>query len=183
MNKILKIKVGDLKKIIREAVLGLNEESDNLIDENQSDSLDAQVDRYLGSYESDAKPSKNEGFDRFMRNLLKEEGEETKDDTEGAVPKKLTADDLDLESFANSVVRLIENYDSLLEVKNTIAQRAKRFLEKSYDESAVSAYENILKNDHSLVIGQSKEETDDEEFVAPLSDRSGGGASGAGGGV
>jgi len=154
--------------------------------EEGSDSIDSQVDRYLAQYESEAKVSKNEGLDfRLMtRRFLIEAGDEGEDEGGGdekpeepAVPEeptKLTLDDLDVESFANSLVRLIENYDSLLEVKSTLARRAMNFIGKSYSPEVVDALKEKLREDHGLVPGESKEDVDNEEFVAPLADRSGG---------
>jgi len=86
-----------------------------------------------------------------------------------------------MESFVNSVVRLIENYDSLLEVRSTIARRAMNFIAKSYEPDVVESLKRTLRDDHGLVPGESALDVSDEEFQAPPADRAG--ASPGGGGA
>lgn len=162
-------------------------------DEEGGDSLDNQVDKYLGQYESEAKTAKTEGLDfRMMtRRLLNEAGEDEDeaggeedapaDDAGGA---KLTLDDIDVESFANGVARLIDNYDSLLEVRNTMLRRAKSFLKKTYGNDVLEAYDRLMREQHGMEDGKSSDEVEAEEFPAPGADRAGqgdvGGTSGGG---
>lgn len=94
---------------------------------------------------------------------------------------KLTLEDIDVESFADSVVRLIENYDSLLEVQSTLVRRAKNFLSKTYDTDVTEMFEKVLRETHGIVAGESKQDVADEDFVAPKADRAGEGPPGAGG--
>ena len=114
-------------------------------DENEKkiareDSLDAQVDKFLIAYEADSKEIKKESFNfrSSMRALLLEEEEEETDDAEDAedepadaLVKKLPAEDLNMEEFVNNVMRLVENYDSLLEIRDTILKRALNFIAKN----------------------------------------------------
>ena len=174
MNR--KLNVAGLKKIIQEQVkLLLNEEK---MKKEMKDSLDQQVDDLLISYESEAKTKKNEGLDfrmmtrRFLSSPLLE-AEEDKD------KKKLTIEDIDIEDFAASVSRMIDNYDSLLEVRNTLARRAINFLIENYEEDVVNESKNVLEEEHDISIGKTKTELEDEEFEAPFADRAGG----SGGGV
>lgn len=176
-----RIKIRDLKRLLKESLLA----EGNEVPEESGDSLDSQVDKYLGEYESEAKNSKNEGLNframtlRFLREVGEDEGSESKvpaDDSGG----KLTEDDIELETFVNSVVRLIDNYDSLLEVRNTLVRRAKNFLTKSYEEAVVQKFEDILREEHGIEDGKSKMDIADEEFPAPSAARAGdGGAGGA----
>jgi hypothetical protein len=186
------IRVGDLKKLLREELLR-EDEGEQTPPEEGEDSLDAQVDRYLSQYEGEAKSVKTEGFDfrALTRRILSEAGEDEDegggdeeaadaggDDVGAEEPTKLTLEDIDMDSFANSVVRLIENYDNLLEVRSTLARRAKNFLAKSYDESVVVEYERTLREDHGIVAGETKMDVDAEQFPAPAADRAGGGGEG-----
>lgn len=169
------------------------------------DSLDTQVDRYLGQYEGEAKTSKKEGrdFRMMLRRLLSEAGEDEDDDKkdddkpadddaglggddplggddDAAAPSKLGPDAIDIQEFANGVVRLIENYDSLLEVRSTLARRAINFIGKTYSPEVVESLKSTLRDDHGLVPGESDKDVSDEEFPAPAADRAGeGGAGGA----
>ena len=135
------------------------------------DSIDRQIDRYLADYESEAKSAKNEGRDwrRTVRRIVEADEEGT---------PELGDSDLDIASFTNSVVRLIENYDSLLEVRNTILRRSANFLGKNYDQSIMNEFLDNLKEDHGIVIGKSPEDVADDEFQAPPAARAGEGGGG-----
>ena len=145
------------------------------------DSVDSQIDQYLNDYEVEAKSLKEEGRDwnRTLRRLFEadEEGEEGE---EGEEPPSGTLDEIDVGSFTNSVVRLIDNYDSLLEIRNTILRRASNFLNKNYKSEVVDAFQEHLRNEHGMEIGKSSDELDAERFIAPISDRAGAGGGGGG---
>lgn len=145
-------------------------------EEDGEDSLDAQVDKYFASYESEAKNAKNEGLNmrlisrRFL--MEAEEDEEKKEDEEGekeekpAEDKKLTAEDIDVKSFATDVMRLVDNYDTLLEIRNTVLRRATNFLVKNYDPSVSETFKEELLESFGVEIGKTKSEEQDE-FQAP----------------
>lgn len=192
------ISIGDLKKMLREALL--REDDSAELKEDGNDSLDSQVDRFLGQYEGEAKSAKAEGRDFRMltRRILNEAGEDEDeggddedagaddagdDAADAGEPAKMSMDDIDIDSFANSVVRLVENYDSLLEVRSTLARRAINFISKSYEPEVVEALKQVLRDDHGLIPGESEETMDDERFPAPGADRAGDGGGGAGGGA
>lgn len=186
-----KINSQDLKKIIREQIRSVLVEE--TVKKELQDSLDQQVDDFLISYESDAKVKKNEGFDfRSMtrsflsttsRTLLEAEGDEEEekpaDEEKPEEKKKLSAEDIDIEEFASSVVRLIDNYDSLLEVRNTLARRALNFLSDNYSPDVVNQFKIVLEDEHDITIGKSKADEEDNEFPAPAAARAGSGGGGA----
>ncbi|NBW57964.1 hypothetical protein EBR43_09350, partial [bacterium] len=149
MNR--KLNVSQLKKIIREQVKLLVEGDKKEL----KDSLDQQVDDLLTSYESEAKTKKNEGLDfrmmtrRFLSSStaqLLEADEDKGSDKEKEEKKKLKMEDIDVEEFAGSVSRLIDNYDSLLEVRNTLARRAVNFLIENYEQDVVNEFKNVLED-------------------------------------
>ena len=207
-TKTIKIRVGDLKKILREQLMWEAEENDaavkaGLVDEegeDGEDSLDAQVDKFFMDYENEAQSMKAEGKDwrRTVKRLLGEaeddeegtdeptdDAEEPADDTEGVdspdSPDKPSVDDINVESFVSSVVRLVENYDNLLEIKNTILRRAANFLAKNYDNAVVEQFKDKLEESHGIEIGKSQRDHEDEEFAAPKAGAAGPFGSGAGG--
>lgn len=160
--------------------------------EEIGDSLDAQVDRYLHDYEYEAKMTQTEGLDwhRQMRRLMLEappeeeeapeeepapEGEEGEEAPEGPPPEppKLSVNDIDVEAFVNGVIRLIDNYDALLEVRSTLARRAVNFIGKQYDEQVVKMVLKAMREQHGLVPGQTKDEVEAEEFAAPRAGHAG----------
>ena len=173
----MKININDLRKIIHESVKSLLTE-DKKAAEELDDSIDRQIDKYLSSYEEQSKPTKKES--REFRNLTRDflsvlsEADEKKEDE-----KKLTIEDLDVAVFADSVVRLIDNYDSLLEVKDTIAKRAIKFLEKNYEPDVADKFKIVLEDEYDIYVGKTPL-SDLEKYPAPPADRangSGGGAS------
>lgn len=171
-----------LRKIITEEVKKVILESSEK--ELKEDSLDLQIDSYLTDYESEAKKIKSEGVDfrrmtrRFLVEAEDEDEKPEENEKDSAEKKKLTAEDLDLENFAASVVRLIDNYDSLLEVKLTIAKRATNFLLKNYETSVIKEFKEILSDQHDIFVDHPEQA--DEPYLAPPADRalgpSGGGA-------
>lgn len=165
----MKLNIKKLKQLLRESLL--TEETDT---HEQEVSLDAQIDRYFAQYESEAKTSKKEGRDFRMltRRILGEAGEDDKE-PDADEQQKLTIEDIDVESFVNSIVRLIDNYDSLLEVRNTIIRRALNFVSKSYEDDVVRSFKTVLRDSHGMVAGESDLDVSDEEFKAPPADRAG----------
>jgi hypothetical protein len=140
--------------------------------EDGEDSLDNQIDKYLVDYEVEAKVSKNEGKDfRMMVRRFLSEAEE--DESEDEKKDKLKTEDIDVESFVNSVMRLVDNYDSLLEVRNTILRRAVNFLVEGYEPDVAQSFKDLLLDSYGLEIGKSKSEVEDEEFQAPAAERAG----------
>lgn len=175
---IHKINSQNLKKIIREQVKNILHEE--VVKKELEASLDQQVDNFLISYESEAGVKKNEGFDfrSMTRNFLSTSSHSLFEADETEKPeekKKLEAGDIDIEDFASSVVRLIDNYDSLLEVRNTLARRAINFLSENYTPDVVNQFKLILEDEHDIVAGKSNAEEDDDEFPAPPADRAGNG--------
>lgn len=155
------------------------------------DSLDAQVDRYLADYERNSKTESDPTDQLEWRDLVRriilaeapedeedpeaggggeEGGEEEMPDDDAAVAEplpKLGLDDIDTEQFANDVARLIENYDSLLEVRRTLIRRAVNFLAKNYDEHVVKELKYALRDHHGLMMDKSKREHEAEDFMPP----------------
>lgn len=207
--------MGALRKLFTEGEIArlLKEEDDSLAHESgaSGDSLDNQVDRYLGDYESAAKRTEGDAFGVSVeqmealdwRDLVKgrliteapedeEDGEgEEAEDVAPAPPagagdddaSKLGLDSLDVEAFANDVARLIQNYDSLLEVRSTLLRRASSFLKKTYKDEVVDAFEDSMRDDHGMEAGSSPHDLEDEKFKSPAADRANGSAEpGVGGG-
>lgn len=146
--------------------------------EEGNDSLDAQVDKYLVDYEKDSKNAKNEGkdFRTTVRRFLSEaeEGEGGDEDAaEGDETKKLTEDDIDIKNFLVDVMRLVDNYDALLDVRNTILTRAVNFLLKGYEPGVANSFKEMLMDDYGMEIGKSKADVEDEKYQTTPADRAG----------
>ena len=63
-------------------------------------------------------------------------------------------------------MRLMENYDSLLEVRNTILRRASNYIAKNYEEDVVESFNADLLDSYGIEIGKSNFEMEDEN-IAP----------------
>jgi len=190
MKKRKVIRTSQLRSIIAEETRKILFEAEEAeLKEPGEDSIDSQIDSYFSDYESEAKNLQREGRDfrslvrRFLREAAEDEEEskekddeeekEDKEDDEEKEPEKLTIDDVNVESFASSVVRLIDNYDSLLEIRNTILRRAVNFLSKSYEKDVVDSFKEVVQERHGMEIGKSKSEIEDEDFQPPAAARAG----------
>lgn len=169
------LQLSQLRKLIAEEIKrSLHEVGEKEKLEEGEDSLDAQIDKYLVEYESESKVAKTEGrdFRMMVRRFLSEaEGDEEKKDEKS--PAKLKAEDIDVEHFLNDVMRLVDNYDALLEVRNTILRRAVNFLVKGYEPAVAEAFKENLMDAYGMEIGKSKSEVEDDEFQSPAADRAG----------
>jgi len=176
------------KKLVESYRRNLHEAEDKKAEDEGEDSLDDQIDRYFNDYESEAKSAKVESRDwrRTLRRLLEAEGDEeadtkaSSDEKDTKKPAKLSVDDIKVDSFLDSVMRLIDNYDSLLEVRNTILRRAVNFLNKNYEPDVAQQFKDSLRDSYGFDIGKSAKDVSDEQFTAPPAERasgpSGGGA-------
>lgn len=171
------------KRLVESFRRGLHEAEEKKTEDEGEDSLDDQVDRYFNDYESEAKSAKVEGADwrRSVRRILEAEGDEAADEeaTEEE-PAKLSADDIKVDSFLDSVMRLVDNYDSLLEVRNTILRRAVNFLNKNYEPDVAQQFKDSLRDSYGFDIGKSAKDVSDEQFPAPPAERASGPSGGGG---
>lgn len=176
MSKKIKIRLGDLRKLIEQR---MNEEEDaapepepfspEIEKEEVGDSLDAQVDRFLDEYEQEAQSSDVASESKIFHDLMADVLAEDSDLNAG---EKKTLDDISIEQFANSVANLVENIENLLEIKNTILRRVMNRLADTYEPSVNDAFEEAMERNHGLAIGKSKLDIEDD-FQAPSADRAG----------
>lgn len=133
-----------------------------------NDSVDDVIDKHLLDYEENALSIKNENFNfkDFVLTSILSEAEGDKSDLDQMI---------NIKDFAKDVIRLHDNYDSLIDVTDIILKRAYSFLEKNYGKDVLKDFENCLKDDFQIEIGRTK--TDMEtDFTAPYAKRSGGGS-------
>ena len=173
---MVSLKLNQLRALISEEIKkNLVEVGEKDKPEEGEDSLDSQIDRRLSDYESESRVAKTEGLDfRMMtRRFLLEAEEDEETEKAEEEPEKLKAEEIDVESFLDSVMRLVDNYDDLLEVRNTILRRAINFLIKGYEPATAKAFKENLQDVYGIEVGKSKSEIEDEEFQAPTADRAG----------
>ena len=58
--------------------------------------------------------------------------------------------DLDIDRFASRVVRLLNNYQSLLNVEEAVLNRAKTFLDENYGDAFVQAFNDTLMQNYGI---------------------------------
>jgi len=152
----------ELARLLREA----EEETKK---EEGEDSVDAQIDKYLSQYESQAKEDSTAKVEAVSygrmaydwRRLTEAEGDEKKDE-ETEEPEKAKLDDINMGSFVSDVMRLVENYESLLEIKNTVLRRAANYLSSNYEGDALQKFKDELQESYGIEIGESESEKEDE---------------------
>ncbi len=181
----MRFTANQIRKIIREEMTGHQEPSLGRKSRLSSDSLDDQIDSLFIKFESES--VKTESV-RSLFNLMFEapEDEEEEDaldpgeeeapqEEEPAEPPSSVGSEerdeevsgepgkppLDMDQFTHRVVRLIENYDSLLDIRTVILNRAANYVLENYDEAAVGDFEDTLEIDHGLSLDpkDSDEET------------------------
>ena len=122
--------------------------------------LEGQVDAVLADFEMDALKSAkvNESSLRFL--LTEDE-----------------AVQFDVNNFAENTARLIDNYETLLDIESAIYYRAVAILEKNYGNDIAEAFKDIMHTRHGHDFGDVR--PDPVGDAAPLAI----GASGGGGGA
>ena len=121
--------------------------------------LEAQVDAVLADFEMAALKSAKVNESLNLRMLLNEE-----------------VVDFDVETFATNVARLIDNYETLLDIEQAIYYRAIEILKKNYGDEFVDAFKQIMHDRYRLDFGDVR--ADPIKDQAPLAL----GAGGEGGG-
>ena len=121
-----------------------------LKDKPANDSVDDQIDALILRYETSSiksEPSLNESLKSLnLRFLLEQEDDMAPADDEAEVP------DLDIDRFANRVVRLINNYQSLLNVEEAVLNRAKTFLDENYGDAFVQSFSDTLVQTYGIEV-------------------------------
>ena len=144
-------------KLIRKIIL---EEMEAQLDEKlrlPADSVDDQIDALLIKFESES--IKAESATRSLAALLFEAPEDDDEEGPSAVgseerDQELSAEPIkppvEIDQFTKKVVRLLENYESLLDIKTVIINRARNYLIENYDEAAADALEDTLDTDYGI---------------------------------
>ena len=100
---------------------------------------------------------------------------------------KLGVDAIDMESFASSVNRLIENAPTLLEIQNVVFRRAFNYVLDHYEPEAVKLFTDIMRDEYAINDEDSEFDIQDTDMAAPAAVGAGPevetAAGGGGGGV
>lgn len=167
----------DFRQFLREYFSLTEAPLEDPVDKGET-SLDSQVDRLFLSYEKEARHTKNEGknYRDMTRRFLTEADEDAeKKDKEVVDAPKGSRDDIDVESFAESIVRLVDNYDSLLDVRDTLIRRAQEFLGKNYNPATVADFKSVMRDTFDVEVGVTDVEKQDK-YQPPPAARAGKGS-------
>ena len=127
------------------------------------DTIDGEVNNLLADFESEAVSSAEEaaalGESSKFNNMHKQ-----------PVAKLLFEADespIDVNHFANNVARVINNYQTLMDVEKMIFDKAKSFLSAKYGEQVAKEFESVMESDHELsfVTGASDSAEDSHESL------------------
>lgn len=132
------------------------------------DSLDDELEGLMIDYETDARKAaqiqsekmKTESLRHVYRGLLYE----------------IAAEDIDLKHFASNLTRLVKNYDTLIDMKSVILNKAYSYIKNNYGDDTVKALKDTLEQDFDIEIDKPDIEKDEPEV--PIAVGAGGGAAG-----
>jgi hypothetical protein len=82
--------------------------------------------------------------------------------------------------FSEDVARLINNYDSLMDMESIIFNKAKEFLMTKWGKEVAEAFSEILKVRHGWDFDSEIDALEDIEVAAPLAVGASGGDGGGG---
>ena len=124
-------------------------------------STDDQIQAMFIDFEATAIKSATVQSEYFIRKPLSIIFEEVTEDID---PEKFH--NIDINSFAANVARLVLNYDSLLDIESLIINKAMIFLTDKYDEETAQDFEDIMADTHSISLDRDYQQPEAPE--APL---------------
>jgi hypothetical protein len=143
-------------------------------------SIDRQIDKFLLQAIQQASTMKESVDLRAMtRNILEgllddegagdeeDSGDDSEKDSKPVAPVKKTLEEIDIGSYADSVARLIDNFNDLIEIRDALIGMAEVHLKKSFDDSTVRAFEELLEEEYDLSVGGSKWDKEIENQPPP----------------
>lgn len=138
------------------------------LNEAEEDELD------LGGGEEEADPLPEEDFgteEGAGLDLGDDESapeDDTDSDTAEAEPTVTATPQINLQDFARSVARLVNNYEQLLNPREAILNRVEAYIQSNYDKRTAEELMEILDTNYSLRT-QNEEEENQEQFPTPYS--------------
>lgn len=83
---------------------------------------------------------------------------------DGENPQKpiMNTPQINLQDFARSMARLVNNYDALLNPKEVIINRAKEYIRTNYDQRTADEFSEIMSTNYSLSTLNDKREQENE---------------------
>ena len=142
-------------------------------EEAPEDSLDNQIDAYLVKYEKDALGESLDPWVDWSSRAVSVLREEEVADRGNVDPED--DEEFNIDIFAQKVARLMNNYDSLLDIPGALRDRAMNYLEQYYGKNVADEFLEILDNQHDISFD------DKDEYPLQGPPAQGAGPGGAGG--
>lgn len=133
------------------------------------DSISDEVDAFLqdaehksrsaAAIEAEKEQKRNESLKRVYKHLMVE----------------TAASDIDLRTFAEEVARLIKNYQTLLDIKTIILNRAVTYIKNYYGDDTAKTLKGILEKEYDISVPKGPLEKDEPEIPIAVGARDAGG--------
>lgn len=122
-----------------------------------SDAVDEELESLLVDFETDARKAAAIDSRRFKT--------ESRSHALKRVLFETSAQDIDLNKFASDVARLVKNYDTLMDMKSIILNKACSYIKFRYGDETEKALKDVLEQDYRLVSNAPKSEKREEPEI------------------
>ena len=146
---------------------GDEEEKDETPEGPADDTIDGEVNNLLADFESEAIASAEQD------EALQGESVRFSNMHKHPVSKLLFEADespFDVAHFANNIARVIDNYQTLMDVEKMIFDKAKAYLEAKYGEQVAKEFEDTMEQQHQMtfVTGSPNDSSADSGDTLPV---------------
>lgn len=73
---------------------------------------------------------------------------------------------LDVGTFAMEIMRVIKNFDTLLDIPTVIINKSRSYIEQKYDKKTAESFMELLQNEYDVTLGKSGMEPESEYDIA-----------------
>jgi hypothetical protein len=133
-------------------------------------SIDSQIDKLFEGYEKDTKTDDAENVAESILSMFPLSLKRLNEADDGTTTPPKSGGDIDVSGFVNKILRLCDNFENLIEIKQVILRRAKSFLsEGGYDSDTLSLFDDSLREEHGIIVGETEDEVisnEDERWTA-----------------
>ena len=165
--------MSEMKSTIKSKILKILQEEAG--EKYPADSLDAQIDSLLLSYDEESSMDMNEGIIKSLKLILEQEEEEGEEEEEEAEEIEISTSEeenvpanednvIDMAIFTRNVARLITMYEKLLSVDVTILKRAYNYLESNYGTSKADELRDLLREEYDIELPEEAEKRKEFDF-------------------
>jgi len=164
-----------MKSTIKNKILKILQEE--AAEKYPADSVDAQIDSLLLSYDEESSLDMNEGIIKSLKIILEQDEEaesEEEEEVEEVEEVEISTDEkevpaneddvIDMAIFTRNVARLITMYEKLLSIDETILKRAYNYLESNYNSAKANELKDLLREEYDIQLPEEAEERKDFDF-------------------